>query len=113
MSSCRKCKDSIRPAASAVTIKGEEFHPTCVSCSRCERCIWGKEFNRSTDGSLQCVRACTPINRPSSPPRLSTAVVLQQQQQQSQQYRQMGKPIQFTETGINKKGRNGASRYDI
>ncbi len=58
---CKKCNESIKPAALACTVKGEEYHPTCIYCATCNKKLWGKPFKRTKEGKLVCERACTPL----------------------------------------------------
>jgi len=87
----------------AVTIKEKSYHPACVSCSRCDRTLWGKDYNRQTDGSLMCVRPCTPHGRPVS-------VMSNSNTNQVVTDRFTGAEIRINKAGINKGGTNGASR---
>ena len=61
---CVKCNTSIKPAALETKVKGESYHPTCVSCAICDRKLWGKPFKR-VNGKLQCEETCQPaVKRP-------------------------------------------------
>lgn len=102
MTKCKKCNDSIKPAMIAVTVAGKEYHPACVSCCRCDRSLWGKDYTRTKQGLL-CERACTPHGRPQSsqstrpPPQLEDP--------------NWDEDVKINVSGINKKGNTGASRY--
>lgn len=106
MSICVKCNHSIKPASLATTVAGEKYHPTCISCSICEKPIWGKPFKRDKDGKLVCEQPCQPAParpssalrasvptpalsnpqpaRPSSAQRQQQQIIIQQQKQQIQ-----------------------------
>ncbi len=101
MVNCRKCSQVIKPAMIAVTIKERNYHPACVSCARCDRGLWGKDYNRQTDGTLLCVRPCTPHGRPASARTSSAAPVTDSL---------ASAEIRGNKAGINKGGVNGASR---
>jgi len=67
MSLCFKCNKSIKPASLATTVLGERYHPTCISCSICDRPLWGRPFKKDKKG-LTCEQPCTPAPPPSIRP---------------------------------------------
>lgn len=76
MSICAKCNTSIKPASLATSSGDDKFHPTCISCVKCDRPLWGRGFRRNKQRKLECDPDCEtngPIaavnyhrNRPSS-----------------------------------------------
>lgn len=72
MSLCVKCNKSIKPLSLATTVAGEKYHPTCISCARCDRPLWGKGFIKDKSGKLICEAGCepkvapVPVGRPAS-----------------------------------------------
>jgi len=64
---CAKCNTSIKPASLATTSGEDNFHPTCISCSRCDRPLWGRGFRRNKQRKLECDPDCEP--RPPSAPK--------------------------------------------
>lgn len=43
---CAKCNTSIKPASLATQSGENNYHPTCISCSKCDRPLWGRGFRR-------------------------------------------------------------------
>ena len=43
---CAKCNTSIKPASLATQSGDNNYHPTCISCSKCDRPLWGRGFRR-------------------------------------------------------------------
>lgn len=58
MSICAKCNTSIKPASLATTSGDDNFHPTCISCCKCDRPLWGRGFKRNKQRKLECDPDC-------------------------------------------------------
>lgn len=105
MSVCFKCNKSIKPASLASTIKGERYHPTCITCEICDKQLWGRPFKTNDKGKLVCEQPCTPTARPQSAqkpsqPRPSSAQI-QQQAIISEQEKQQADPSLYKKTLLN------------
>ena len=58
MSICKKCNTSIKPASLATYSGEDSYHPTCISCSKCQRPLWGLGFRRNKQRLLECEPDC-------------------------------------------------------
>lgn len=103
MSICVKCNKSIKPASLATEVGDEKFHPTCISCVKCDRPLWGKGFKRNREKKLECDPPCEPVARrpPSArqerPPSVQNQYIQPPQQQFSnpQLFQQQQPPPQL------------------
>ena len=58
MSICDKCNTSITTASLATSSGDDKFHPTCISCCKCDRPLWGRGFKRNKQRKLECDPDC-------------------------------------------------------